>query len=64
MKLKRNGGNFGNNVEFAGELDMRTYVNLEKKGIIDKRFEFYSDFRWDAAFIGQMKQTIQNKKVE
>ena len=30
-------------LEFAGGLDDKTFENLQNKGIIDKRFDFYLD---------------------
>lgn len=42
------------NLEFAGGIDYETYENLVKKGIIDSRFDYYSDFRWDCKIIEQL----------
>lgn len=30
-------------LEFIGELDCKTFDNLQNKGIIDRRFDFYLD---------------------
>lgn len=30
-----------------GSLDLKTFVNLQKKGIIEESYNFFSDFRWD-----------------
>jgi hypothetical protein len=47
----------------AGGLDDKTFHNLQKKGIIDQRFDFYSDFRWGTQLVSQMQQTIQRKNM-
>lgn len=49
---------------YAGSLDDKTFDNLQKKGIIDDRFDYYSDFRWGTQLIGQVRKTIQNKSME
>jgi len=49
---------------YAGGLDDNTFENLQKKGIVDKRFDDYSDFRWGTEMILQIRQTIQKKKME
>ena len=51
-------------LEFAGGLDDETFDNLQNKGIIDRRFDFYSDFRLDTALIRQIRQTISRKQLQ
>ncbi|MDR3010969.1 MAG: hypothetical protein LBV59_23785 [Sphingobacterium sp.] len=46
---------------FAGQLDEKTFCNLQQKGIIAKRFDYYTDFRLDTALIKQMQQIILSK---
>jgi hypothetical protein len=41
-------------LEIAGGLDYESYEYLISKGFIDKRFDYYSDFRWGAAMIKQI----------
>lgn len=45
-------------LEYIGGLDSDTFENLKSKGIIDKRFDYYSDFRWGTLLIKQIKQRI------
>jgi hypothetical protein len=49
---------------FAGGLDETTFDNLQRKGIIDDRFDCYSTFRWGTHLIAQIRQIIQKKKME
>ena len=48
---------------FAGNLDDKTYYNLQKKGIIDERFDFYSDFRWSKVLLQQIYERIEKKQL-
>lgn len=50
-------------LELAGSLDVRTFDHLIRKGIIDSRFDYYSDFRWSETLVKQMRQTIENKQL-
>ncbi|MCF3107186.1 hypothetical protein LL912_00160 [Niabella sp. CC-SYL272] len=45
-------------LESAGALDDRTFNNLKNKGILDKQYAFYSDFRLDTGSIQQILQYI------
>lgn len=49
------------NLEFAGDLDYKTYHNLLKKKVIDERFDYYSDFRWSKQIV---EQILNTKNVE
>ena len=49
---------------YAGGLDDMTFDNLQRKGIIDDKFDFYSNFRWGTSLIAQIRQTIQKKNME
>ncbi len=48
------------NLEFVNGIDYNTYERLINKGLIDKRFDYYSDFRWNSLMIKQ----IMNKGAE
>lgn len=39
------------NFQYAGGLEIVIFERLIKKGIIDQRFDFYSDFRWSYEFV-------------
>jgi hypothetical protein len=52
------------NLTYAGGLDDRTFDNLQRKGIIDGRFDYYSDFRWGTELIEQIQKTVQTKRME
>lgn len=45
-------------------LDVKTFENLQSKGIIDKRFDYYSDFRLGTVLIKQMQQNILQKHIQ
>ncbi|WP_312747117.1 hypothetical protein [Sphingobacterium multivorum] len=49
---------------FAGPLDEKTFSSLQQKGIIAKRFDYYSDFRLDSVLIKQMQQIILSKELQ
>nr|WP_294779719.1 hypothetical protein [uncultured Flavobacterium sp.] len=51
-------------LEFVGGLDVKTFENLQSKGIIDKRFDYYSDFRLGTVLIKQMQQNILQKHIQ
>lgn len=51
-------------LEFIGKLDCKTFDNLQNKGIIDRRFDFYSDFRLEIFLIRQIRQTILEKQLQ
>jgi hypothetical protein len=51
-------------LEFVGGLDNKTVDNLQKKGIVDKRFDYYSDFRLGTLLIAQIQQTITQKQLQ
>jgi hypothetical protein len=50
--------------EFAGGLDSKTFSNLQSKGIIDKRFDFYSDFRLSRLQITKIRDIISQRQLE
>lgn len=50
-------------LDFAGALDDKTFANLQKKGIIDNRFDYYSDFRWSEVILNQIRERIDQKQL-
>ena len=50
------------NLEFILGLDSRTFANLIGKGIIDSRFDYYSDFRWNSNLIEQINSKASKIK--
>jgi hypothetical protein len=48
----------------VGGLDDQTFENLKRKGIIDTRFDYYSDFRWGTAIIKQILEKISQKQIQ
>lgn len=51
-------------LEFVGGLDDKTFDNLQNKGIIDRRFDYCSDFRLGTLLIKQIRQTIIQKQLQ
>ncbi|WP_271784735.1 hypothetical protein [Aquimarina algiphila] len=45
-------------LEFIIGLDLVTFKSLIKKQLIDSRFDYYSDFRWDESLIKQIELKI------
>ncbi|MBB6500688.1 hypothetical protein [Pedobacter cryoconitis] len=45
-------------LELAGELDYKTFGNLQKSGIIGSNYDYYTDFRWDTDIIKQICHKI------
>lgn len=52
------------NLTYAGGLEDSAFDNLQRKGIIDGRFDHYSTFRWDTNLIKQIQSTIKKKGME
>ncbi|BDD00833.1 hypothetical protein [Persicobacter psychrovividus] len=42
----------------VGEIDDKTFFHLMQLGIIDSRFNYYSDFRWSTDTIAQVFRKI------
>jgi hypothetical protein len=51
-------------LEFVGGLDDTTFENLQDKGIIDRRFDYYSDFRLETILIKQIRKNILQKQLQ
>lgn len=49
-----------NNLDYAGGLEMDIYQRLVSKGIIDSRFNYYTDFRWENQLIQQIDSKAKN----
>ncbi|MBF4487356.1 hypothetical protein [Flavobacterium sp. CSZ] len=51
-------------LEFIGQLDDNTFRNLKTKGIIDKSYDYYSDFRWNSKTILQIRQNSTKSSIQ
>jgi len=49
-------------LELAGELDYKTFENLQKTGVIESNYDYYTDFRWDTVNIKQMCDKIKHNQ--
>lgn len=49
-------------LEFITGLNSKTFENLIKKGLIDSRFDYYSDFRWNINLVKQINLKIAKAK--
>jgi hypothetical protein len=56
--------NYSLGLEFVGELNEESFNNLQNKGIIDSRFDYYSDFRLGRILIEQIQQIIIQKELQ
>lgn len=50
--------------KLVGGLDDHTFENLKSKGVIDSRFDYYSDFRWGTPLIKQIREKILQKQIQ
>ncbi len=50
------------NLEFILGLDSGVFERLIKKGLIDSRFDYYSDFRWSSKLIEQINIKVSISK--
>lgn len=48
------------NLEYVGGLDDRTFENLKSKGLIESKFDYYSDFRWSSNFVKRKYISLLN----
>lgn len=48
-----------NELEYVGSLEPEVFDRLVRKGLIDSRFDFYSDFRWGSQLIKQININIR-----
>lgn len=47
-------------LEYLGGLNEDVYSRLIKKGIIEKRFDYYSDFHWTSKDVKQIVERFKN----
>jgi len=47
------------NLTHIAALDSPTFYSLVKKGHIDNRFDYYSDFRWDLELVKKIKSQLE-----
>ena len=50
-------------LEYIGGLDHKTFYNLQQKGLLDMRFDYYSDFRLSTKTIRQILEKIENENL-
>jgi len=48
-------------LEYLGGLEEGIYIRLIKKGIIDKKYDYYSDFRWTSKDVKLITENLKNK---
>ena len=48
-------------LEYISGINFNTFKNLQKKGIIDSQFNYYSDFRWNKLLVEQINLNITKK---
>jgi len=41
-------------LSYVGSLALNRYTRLVKKGVIDERFDYFSDFRWEMEMVLQI----------
>ncbi|MGN7787672.1 hypothetical protein ACTJIJ_24270 [Niabella sp. 22666] len=51
-------------LQFVGGIDYGTFKNLQRKGILDKGFDYYSDFRLDTVLLKQIQENILQKELQ
>lgn len=50
------------NLEYVGGLDDGTFENLKSKGLIESRYDYYSDFRWNSSFVKRKYNSLLSHK--
>ena len=48
------------NLEYIGGLNDRTFEKLKTKGLIEERFDYYTDFRWNSDFVKLKYDSLLN----
>lgn len=56
--------NYPKELTFAGGLENQTFENLQRKNVIDSRFDYYSDFRWGTTLIKQVLENIIKRDLQ
>lgn len=51
-------------LQFVGGIDYGTFKNLQSKGVLDQRFDYYADFRLDTILLKQIHENILQKKMQ
>ena len=51
-------------LEIAGALDNDSFEYSLSKGLIDKRFDYYADFRWGSAMIKQIHEKMNQSEFK
>ncbi len=52
------------NLVHAGSVEMRRFDNLHKKGLIEARFDYHTDFRWSNAYLKQMYDSLHSAHLQ
>ena len=50
------------NLEYISGLNSKTFENLKEFRIIDSRFDYYSDFRWNNGLVKQISKKAFEKR--
>jgi len=51
-------------LNYAGGIEIEMFDRLKRKGVIDLRFEFYSDFRWSNQLIKQIESKAKEFNLD
>ena len=49
-------------LEYVSGLNSKTFETLKEKGIIDSRFDYYSDFRWNMHLVEQISIKVAENR--
>lgn len=50
------------NLKFAFELDYKSFIDLQNHEIVNSKFNYFTDFRWNTKTVTQLLQAIENKQ--
>jgi len=50
-------------LQHAGELNDQVYSRLQQKKLIEERYDYYSDFRWNGEHVRQKLQLIREQEM-
>lgn len=52
------------NLKYAGGIEDDKYYRLIRIGLIDEKYDYYSDFRWNTAVVKQINKHLEKYKTD
>lgn len=51
-------------LKYVGGIEFEPYKSIQRKGVLEERFQYYSDFRWSSQFISNLIVSINSKNYQ